>query len=138
MSIDMYGEAVASACELIREFAKTEYFHYFSEGDVEGKLESFIAMMDSCREEGRVKGRAEALAELHPAWLAEKERADKAEARLNWLADQTIMSDYGDNAKKEIGWRIYQGNGLPIAYGSSINEAIDAARLPAAPSTGEG
>lgn len=85
--IDMYGEDVARASELIRKHAGTEYYHYFAI-NMEASMEAFIAMMDSCREEGRIKGRGEALAELHPQWLAEKERADKAEARIAELEAQ--------------------------------------------------
>ncbi len=52
MSIDMYGPKVAEASALIREFAKTEYFHYFA-GDPEKALEQFIAMLDQAEEKGR-------------------------------------------------------------------------------------
>jgi len=55
--IDIYGERVADAAALIREFAKTEYFHYFSEGGCEQKLEAFVAMMDAEREAGRQEER---------------------------------------------------------------------------------
>jgi len=98
MNIDMYGEKVAAASALIREFAKTEYYHYFAI-NMEASLEVFIAMMDSCREEGRVKGRAEALAELQPQWLAEKERADKAEERIAELEAQVA-----ELSAKTVGW----------------------------------
>lgn len=99
MSIDMYGEAVASASALIREFAKTEYYHYFAI-NMEASLEAFIAMMDSCREEGRVKGRGEALAELHPAWLAEKERADQLQAQLEEA--ETLIAHTSHDAAERI------------------------------------
>lgn len=83
--MDMYGEKVAESSALIREFAKVDYFHYFAR-DPESSLEAFIAMQDSAH----AAGRASALAELHPQWLAEKERADRAELRIAELERQLI------------------------------------------------
>lgn len=83
MSLDMYSERVASASALIREFAKVDYFHYFAR-DPESSLEEFIAMQDSAH----AAGRESALAELHPQWREEKERADKALERIAELERQ--------------------------------------------------
>lgn len=49
--------------------------------------------------------------------------------RLRWLANTVLFCDYGDNSHpdKLIGWRVFEFN-APLAYGPSINEAIDAAR----------
>lgn len=55
MTIDMYGERVASASELIREFAKVDYFDYFK-GDPERAMEAFIAMLAQAEEKGRQEG----------------------------------------------------------------------------------
>jgi hypothetical protein len=52
--MDMYGEKVASASALIREFAKTEYYHYF-QGDPERAMEAFIAMQDAARAESAAR-----------------------------------------------------------------------------------
>lgn len=44
-------------------------------------------------------GRASALAELHPLWLAEKERADRAEARIAELEAQLAAASPSDTNK---------------------------------------
>lgn len=62
MTIDMYGEKVAEASALIREFAKVDYFHYFAR-DPESSLEEFIAMLDQAEEKGR-QSQAARIAEL--------------------------------------------------------------------------
>ena len=97
--IDMYGEKVAEASALIREFAHTEYYHYFAI-NMEASLEAFIAMMDSCREEGRVKGRGEAMAELQPHWLGQKERADQLQAQLEEA--ETLIAQTSHGAAERI------------------------------------
>jgi len=94
MSIDMYGEKVAEASALIREFAKVDYYYFFAR-DMESSMEEFIAMMDSCREEGRVKGRGEALAELNPHWLGQKERADQLQAQLEEAEALIAQTSHG-------------------------------------------
>lgn len=58
----MYGEKVAEASALIREFAKVDYFH-FLQGDPEKALEAFIAMLDQAEEKGR-QSQAARIAEL--------------------------------------------------------------------------
>lgn len=62
MSLDMYGEKVAEASALIREFAKVDYFHYFAR-DPESSLEEFIAMLEQAEEKGR-QSQATRIAEL--------------------------------------------------------------------------
>lgn len=49
MTIDMYGEKVASACELIRQVSGKEYFDAFGVS-CEGILELFIDCMDQVRQ----------------------------------------------------------------------------------------
>lgn len=58
----MYGEKVAEASALIREFAKVDYFHYFAR-DPESSLEEFIAMLEQAEEKGR-QSQASRIAEL--------------------------------------------------------------------------
>lgn len=78
MSIDMYGPKVAEASALIREFAKTEYFHYF-QGDPEKALEQFIAMLDQAEEKGQ-QSQAERIAAL------EREVAELSEQNQKQVA----------------------------------------------------
>jgi hypothetical protein len=59
----------------------------------------------------------------HVATIA---RLEADAARYRWLADVAIFPDYGDNAHKQVGWRVYEFI-APIAYGPSLDAAIDAA-----------
>lgn len=51
--------------------------------------------------------------------------------RFKWLANRVLACDYGDNNLEGIwiGWRIINNlrDGVSFMFGSSINEAIDAA-----------
>lgn len=96
MTLDMYSEKVAETSALIREFAKVDYFHYFAR-DPESSLEAFIAMQDSAH----AAGRASALAELHPQWLAEKERADRAEKNFAELSNASVALNNQHVAEQE-------------------------------------
>lgn len=50
-------------------------------------------------------------------------------ARLNWLANQTMYCDYGDNDHGAVAWHFHTHSGVKVSIiGGSIDEAIDAAR----------
>lgn len=82
MTIDMYGDKVAEASALIREFAKVDYFHYFAR-DPESSLEAFIAMLDQAEEKGR---------QSHVARVAELEALYQEAFSNNRAAQQRIYA----------------------------------------------
>ena len=65
---------------------------------------------------------------------AERERvrgleADLAatQARLNWLANETMLCDYGDNDHGNVAWHLHNYSGAKVSIiGDSIDKAIDA------------
>lgn len=71
-------------------------------------------------------GRAEALAELHPQWLAEKERADRAEVRIAELEAQ-IAAIADTDKLRELRARIYEMKEAAYTYGDNSKEAVCAA-----------
>jgi hypothetical protein len=145
MSIDMYGEKVASASALIREFAHTEYYHYFAI-NMEASLEAFIAMMDSCREEGRQESAAR-IAELEaqvaelrgnvPQWISINESLPQDYMRVMVLKDcglNTLPSHAVAYLENSV-WIADMGAGSLRGWGYQVTHWMP---LPAAPSTVEG
>lgn len=66
---------------------------------------------------------------LNGSWSPVETSEHPDTVRLRWLANTVLFCDYGDNSHpdKLIGWRVFEFN-APLAYGPSINDAIDAAR----------
>ena len=61
-----------------------------------------------------------------------QERMDTMQARLNWLTNEVLYCDFGDNQEpcQKIGWgiRTKRRDGEPFIFGPSVDEAIDQAR----------
>jgi hypothetical protein len=80
-----------------------------------GAENSLIANIDASRTAAHAEGRRSALEELHPQWLKEKERADKAEAELQeWYKLKNPVSLHA-NLLRGIPARLTTGQLLHIA-----------------------
>jgi len=143
MSIDMYGPKVAEASALIREFAKTEYFHYFAR-DPESSLEEFIAMLDQAEEKGRQAQAARIaemeleLAELRAALAVESAALADAVRHVGNLKEQAASATPAqqdalhekrmETAKAEI--KYWKAKACAQPSPSSVGDAIRAMPLP--------
>jgi hypothetical protein len=105
-------------------------------GLTKDRLQGLLDAFGMASGEGHLEFSPNMQAELIDVILTISAQANDAKAqedatRLNWLANEVLYCDYGDNNMpgKQIGWgiRASRRNKEPFMYGASIKEAIDAA-----------
>lgn len=105
-----------------------------------GRPKDEDSILWSVHQRAKAMGRAEALAELHPLWLAEKERAERAEARIAELEAQLAQALVREsNAKRWDKLRVADNSTVLRFYNTrpDLRTAfVDS--LPAAPVQQEG
>lgn len=68
------------------------------------------------------------LREVATALTAQAAEIARLKARLNWLANETMACDYGDNDHGAVAWNFHTYRGVKTSIiGASIDAAIDAA-----------
>src|SRR6185369_6321351 len=72
------------------------------------------------RQKGYAEGRRSAMEELHPQWLKEKERADRAEAKLNW--GDTDFGEVPFPGHWVSGWPNVQAYGYITGYRAAVKD----------------